>query len=75
MESVRLDAAAHRRSAVTMPGYHRGRANEGKEHPADPPTVEQLVAAMSTVGDRATGTGLRAIGPAGARPRPRGLDV
>jgi hypothetical protein len=25
MESVLLDAAGHRRSPVTMPGYHRGR--------------------------------------------------
>jgi hypothetical protein len=25
MESVLLDAAGHRRSPATMPGYHRGR--------------------------------------------------
>jgi transposase len=39
MESVLLDAAGHRRSPATMPGYHRGRPprNKGEEYPADPP--------------------------------------
>lgn len=41
MESVLLDAAGHRRSPATMPGYHRGRPprNKGEEYPADPPTA------------------------------------
>jgi len=40
MESMLLDAAGHRRSPATMPGYHRGRPprNKGEEYPADPPT-------------------------------------
>jgi len=40
MESV-LDAAGHRRSPATMPGYHQGRAprNTGLRYPADPPTI------------------------------------
>ncbi len=38
MESVRLDAAGHRRSPATMPGYHAGRPprDKGEEYPADP---------------------------------------
>ena len=54
MESVLLDAAGHRRSPATMPGYHRGRPprNKGEEYPADPPTVEEIVAVMRAVGDR-----------------------
>ena len=41
-----LDAAGHQRSPVTMPGYHQGRPpkNKGRRFPADPPTVEEIVA-------------------------------
>ena len=63
MESVLLDAAGHRRSPATMPGYHRGRPprNKGEQFPADPPTVEEIIAVMRTVGDRADGHRLRAL--------------
>jgi integrase len=63
MESVLLDVAGHRRSPVTMPGYHRGRPprNEGEQYPADPPTVEEIIAVMRTVGNRAEGNRLRAL--------------
>ena len=63
MESVLLDVAGHRRSPATMPGYHRGRPprNKGEQYPADPPTVEEIVAVMSAVGDRADGHRLRAF--------------
>ncbi len=63
MESVLLDVAGHRRSPATMPGYHRGRPprNKGEQYAADPPTVEEIVAVMSTVGDRADGHRLRAL--------------
>jgi integrase/recombinase XerC len=45
-----------------MPGYHRGPPrNKGEQYPADPPTVEEIVAVMSTVGDRADGRRLRAL--------------
>ncbi|MGH2850378.1 MAG: tyrosine-type recombinase/integrase [Solirubrobacteraceae bacterium] len=46
-----------------MPGYHRGRPprNKGEQYPADPPTVEEIVAAMRAVGDRADGDRLRAL--------------
>jgi 5,10-methenyltetrahydromethanopterin hydrogenase len=62
MESVLLDVAGHRRSPATMPGYHRGRPprNKGEQYPADPPTVEEIVAVMRKVGDRADGHRLRA---------------
>jgi integrase len=63
MESVVLDVAGHRRSPATMPGYHRGRPprNKGEQYPADPPTVEEIVAVMRAVGDRADGQRLRAL--------------
>ena len=63
MESVLLDVAGRRRSPATMPGYHRGRPprNKGEQYPADPPTVEEIVAVMSAVGDRADGHRLRAL--------------
>jgi len=63
MESVLLDVAGHRRSPATMPGYHRGRPprNKGEQYPADPPTVEEIVAVMRTVGDCDDGHRLRAL--------------
>jgi integrase len=63
MESVLLDVAGHRRSPATMPGYHRGRPprNKGEQYPADPPTVEEIIAVMRIVGDRADGHRLRAL--------------
>ena len=40
-ETITLDAAGHRRSPATMPGYHQGRPprNKGMQYPADPPTI------------------------------------
>lgn len=63
MESVLLDVAGHRRSPATMPGYHRGRPprNKGEQYPADPPTVEEIVAVMRSFGDRSDGHRLRAL--------------
>ena len=63
MESVLLDVAGHRRSPATMPGYLRGRPprNKGEQYPADPPTVEEIIAVMRTVGNRAEGHRLRAL--------------
>jgi integrase len=63
MESVLLDAAGHRRSPATMPGYHRGRPprNKGEQYPADPPSVEEIIAVMRTVGGDAYGERLRAL--------------
>jgi integrase len=63
MESVLYDAAGHRRSPVTMPGYHQGRTprNKGLRYPADPPTVEEIIAVMRAAGDRPDGARLRAL--------------
>jgi integrase len=63
MESVALDAAGHRRSPATMPGYHQGRAprNKGLRYPADPPTIEEIVAVMRAAGNKPDGTRLRAL--------------
>ena len=58
-----LDVAGHRRSPATMPGYHRGRPprSKGEQYPADPPTVEEIVAVMRSGGDRSDGHRLRAL--------------
>jgi integrase len=63
MESVLLDAAGHRRSPATMPVYHQGRAprNKGLRYPADPPTIEEIVAVMRAAGDGPDGARLRAL--------------
>jgi site-specific recombinase XerC len=58
-----LDVAGHRRSPVTMPGYHQGRPpkNKGLRFPADPPAVEEIIAVMSATGNGADGARLRAL--------------
>ena len=63
MESVLLDAAGHRCSPATMPGYHHGRAprNKGLRYPTDPPTIEEIVAVMRAAGEGAAGSRLRAL--------------
>jgi hypothetical protein len=47
MHPILLDAAGHRRQRV-LPGYHAGRPprNKGRRYPADPPTVEEIIAVM-----------------------------
>jgi site-specific recombinase XerD len=63
MESVLYDAAGHRRSPATMPGYHQGRSprNKGLRYPADPPTIEEIVAVMRAAGESTDGARLRAL--------------
>jgi integrase len=58
-----LDAAGRRRSPATMPGYHGGRPprNKGMCYPADPPTVEQIVAVMRHTADDRHGWRVRAL--------------
>ncbi len=48
MASTCLDAAGHRRSPATLPGYHVGRPprNKGLRYPADPPTIDAIVVVM-----------------------------
>src|SRR5688572_8387897 len=63
MTELLLDAAGRRRSPATMPGFHAGRPprNKGVRCPADPPTVEELVAVMRAAGDGPHGRRLRAL--------------
>src|SRR5215207_4332898 len=60
---VLLDSAGRRRSPATMPGYHAGRPprNKGRQYPADPPTVEEIVAVMRHAGEDRHGWRLRAV--------------
>src|SRR4051794_39268893 len=61
--SAVLDSAGRRRSRATMPGYHAGRPprNKGMRYPADPPTVEEIIAVMRAAGERPHGARLRAL--------------
>ena len=61
--SVVLDAAGRRRSPATMPGYHAWRPprNKGRLYPADPPTVEEIVAVMREASDDPHGCRFRAL--------------
>jgi len=64
MASITLvDITGRRRSAATLPGYHQGRPprNKGLRYPADPPTVEEIVAVMRAAGDNADGVRLRGL--------------
>ena len=63
MEPSLLDAAGHRRSPVTMPGYHRGRPprNKGRRYPADPPTIDEIIAVMRAAGSGKNAARLRAL--------------
>jgi len=58
-----LDSAGRRRSPATLPGYHAGRSprKKGIRYPADPPTVEEIVAVMREVGADRHGARLRAL--------------
>jgi site-specific recombinase XerD len=61
--SAVLDSAGRRRSPATLPGFHSGRAprNKGMLHPADPPTVEEIVCVMRHASEDAHGFRLRAM--------------
>jgi integrase len=64
MSSLPLfDAAGRRRSPATMPGYHAGREprNKGRTYPADPSTVEEIVAVMRQAGEDRHGLRARAL--------------
>ena len=61
--STVLDSAGRRRSPATMPSYHAGRLprNKGQHYPADPPTVEEIIAVMRHAGADRHGAWLRAL--------------
>jgi integrase len=46
-----------------MPGFHEGRAprNKGRRYPANPPTVEEIIAVMRQAGSSLDGVRLRAL--------------
>src|SRR5215203_151652 len=58
-----LDAAGRRRSPVTLPEFHTGRAprNKGMRYSADPPTIEEIVTVMRRAGDGVHGKRLRGL--------------
>ena len=58
-----LDAAGRRRSPATLPGYHAGRPprNKGMRYPADPPTVDEIVAVMRHTSDDRHGWRVRGM--------------
>jgi integrase len=58
-----LDAAGRGRSPATMPGFGRSRSprNKGVRFPADPPTVEEVVAVMRCASDSRHGLRTRAL--------------
>jgi integrase len=63
MSELPLDAAGRRRSPATLPHLHAGRPprNKGLRYPADPPTVEEIVAVMRRAGDGVHGRRLRGL--------------
>src|SRR6516165_8445951 len=58
-----LDAAGRRRSPATTPGFGTGIAprNKGQRYPADPPTVDEIVAVMRQAGHDRHGHRLTAL--------------
>jgi integrase/recombinase XerD len=58
-----LDCAGRRRSPATTSSFHIGVSprNKGQRYPADPPTIEEIVAVMRAAGHSPEGVRLRAI--------------
>jgi hypothetical protein len=58
-----FDAAGRRRSPVATPGYPAGREprNKGRTYPADPPSVDEIVAVMSQAAEDRHGLRARAL--------------
>ena len=63
MSELLLDAAGRRRSPATLPEFHAGRPprNNGIRYPADPPTIQEIVAVMRRAGDTIHGRRLRGL--------------
>ena len=61
--TVQLDACGRRRSPATLSSFHQGRPprNKGQRYPADPPTVEEIIAVMHAAGDDHDAVRLRAL--------------
>lgn len=60
---VQLDACGRRRSPATLSSFHQGRAprNKGQRYPADPPSVEEIIAVMHAAGDDHDAVRLRGL--------------
>jgi integrase len=58
-----LDTCGRRRSPATLSSFHQGRPprNKGQRYPADPPTVEEIIAVMRAAGDDAEAVRLRGL--------------
>jgi len=58
-----VDIAGRRRSPATLPSFHEGRPprNKGLQYPADPPTIEEIIAVMRAAGDDVDGIRLRGL--------------
>jgi integrase len=58
-----LDICGRRRSPATLHDFHQGRPprNKGLRYPADPPTVEEIIAVMRAAGDDADAVRLRGL--------------
>ncbi len=50
---VQVDACGRGRSPATLSSFHQGRPprNNGQRYPADPPTVEEIIAVMRSAGE------------------------
>jgi integrase len=61
--TVLLDACGRRRSPATLSSFHQGRPprNKGQRYPADPPTVEEIIAVMHAAGDDNDAVRLRGL--------------
>jgi site-specific recombinase XerD len=58
-----LDTCGRGRSPATLSSFHQGRPprNKGLRYPADPPTVEEIIAVMHAAGDDADAVRLRGL--------------
>src|SRR3954465_12348946 len=70
-------AAGRRRSPATLPGHHAGRVprNKGQHYPADPPTVEEIIAVMRQTADDRHGARFPAIIAVPRRGRARNQEA
>ncbi len=61
--TVPVDIAGRRWSPATLPSFHEGRPprNKGLHYPADPPTVEEIIAVIRVAGAGAEGIRLRGL--------------
>jgi site-specific recombinase XerD len=61
--NVLLDTCGRQRSPATLSSFHQGRPprNKGQRYPADPPTVEEIIAVMHAAGDDSDAMRLRGL--------------